>query len=350
MVLFCAAPRLSAAVHEILLPIMKEIKNDLNSVKDDLNSVKNDLNSFNETVSLLNKTVSSLSGDLEDYKQQTSSQLSSLQNTHNWQLTQLYTKMNTLDSKLHSEFMDLDQNLQQNFTLQLNYSFGYIYPVYTCGGTGGWRRVVYLDITDPNTNCPSGWQLTSFSKRTCGRVSTSRYTCDLVTFPVSGGDYTRVCGRIIAYQYGHTDAFESYNIGQVTTIEGAYVTGVSLTHGSPRQHIWTFAAGARETLNNNEACPCDTTYNITIPPFVGGDYFCESGVNSGSTSGFHPDDPLWDERNCTATSTCCSFNSPPYFTKQLPSPTTDDIEARICNLDSGSSEDVPIEFIELYVQ
>ena len=27
---------------------------------------------------------------------------------------------------------------------------------HTCGGTAGWRRAVYLDMTDPNTNCPSG--------------------------------------------------------------------------------------------------------------------------------------------------------------------------------------------------
>ena len=58
---------LSAAVHEILLPIMKEIKNDFNSVKDDLSSVKNDLSS-------LNKTVINLSKDLVDHKQQTTSE------------------------------------------------------------------------------------------------------------------------------------------------------------------------------------------------------------------------------------------------------------------------------------
>ena len=27
---------------------------------------------------------------------------------------------------------------------------------YTCGGTGGWRCVVYLDMTDNTTTCPSG--------------------------------------------------------------------------------------------------------------------------------------------------------------------------------------------------
>ena len=48
--------------------------------------------------------------------------------------------------------------------------------------------MVYLDMTNPNT---SSWKLNNESKRTCGRVSTSSaFTCDLVTFPVSGGDYT----------------------------------------------------------------------------------------------------------------------------------------------------------------
>ena len=156
-------------------------------------------------------------------------------------------------------------------------------------------------------------------------------------------------GRIIAYQVNHIDAFEPYHDGHVTTIDGAYVCGVSLTHGSPRQHIWTFAAGSYEQdYTDYDACPCDATISITIPPFVGGDYFCESGVNSCNYSGFHPDDPLWDGQNCIATSTCCSLNSPPYFTKQLPSPTTDNIEARMCWY--GTEEESPIEFIELYVQ
>ena len=217
-----------------------------------------------------------------------------------------------------------------------------------CGSTGGWRRVVYLDLTDPNTCCPSGWSLTTYSKRTCGKVNTSTLSCDSALFPVSEGHNTSVCGSIRAYQYGQTDAFEAYHDGRATTIEGAYVSGVSLTHGSPRQHIWTFAAGSSEDRSTrDDACPCDASINITIPPFVGGDYFCESGVNSSSTIGFHPDDPLWDGEGCSSSSSCCSFNNPPYFTKQLPSPTSDPIEARLCRLDSAESS---LEFMELYVK
>ena len=337
------------------------------------------------TVSNLSETVSDLSGDLEDYKQQTASELTGLTSelaglhtslqSNTQQLTQLCTKVDTLDLKLVSvndsvnsisdnveahdnhvttELMELDQNLLQSFwiklMIKLKFFFGFIIPIHTCGGTGGWRRVVYLNFTDPNTTCPSGWQLTSHSKRTCGRVSTTEwYNCASVTFPVSGGDYSRVCGRIIAYQDGGTDAFFPYHNRARTTIDDAYVCGVSLTHGSPRQHIWTFAAGFHQThFTYTGSCPCEATINITIPPFVGGDYFCESGRKSGPYDIFHADDPLWDGDGCTATSTCCSFNNPPYFTKQLPSPTTDDIEARLCHL--NYFEDSPIEFIELYVQ
>ena len=183
-------------------------------------------------------------------------------------------------------------------------------------------------------------------KRTCGRVSTGQYTCYSVTFPVSGGEYTRVCGRIIAYQY--TVAFWC---GRRPTIDRDYVAGISLTHDSPRQHIWTFAAGFSEFHNRDQSyiCPCDAAINIPIPPFVGGDYFCESGHNSGPRESilttFHSDDPLWDGDSCTASSTCCSFNNPPYFTKQLPNPTTDDIEARMCQ-ETGNA-DTPIELMEL---
>ena len=408
---FCVGARLSAAVHEILLPIMKEIKNDLNSVKDDLNSVKNDLNSFNKTVSSLsgdledykqqtasqlsqltttvdqlddsvshsgmsiredlscikedlsslNKTVSSLSGDLEDYKQQTSSQLS--------QLAQISTNVDQLDDSVSHSGMSIREDLScikedlssLNETMNRisedveehdNHTTTELMKFFTCGGVG-WRRVVYLDMTDPNTNCPSGWQLEpGLPRRVCGRttagIGPAAHTCDSVNFTVTGGEYSRVCGQIRSYQYGETDGFQTFNNENVTSIDQAYISGVSLTHGSPRQHIWSFVAGRNEYQRTlPDTCPCDATTVINTPSFIGNDYFCESGVNSGSFSGFHADDPLWDGGNCISTSTCCSFNNPPYFTKDVGT-TTDDLEVRICTWDA--SEDTPIELIELYVQ
>ena len=138
---------------------MKEIKNDLNSIKDDLNSVKNDLSSFNETVNKFNKTVSSLSGDLEDYKQQTASQLSNLHNTHNQQLAQLYNLSYDVaqlhDSKLDSctliredlscikeDLSSLNETMNrisEDVEEHDNHTTTELMKLFTCGGIG-WRR------------------------------------------------------------------------------------------------------------------------------------------------------------------------------------------------------------------
>jgi hypothetical protein len=217
-------------------------------------------------------------------------------------------------------------------------------PEYTCNGTGGWRLVV--NISADANGCPTGWKLVQNPSRACGRVSSGRPTCDSVIFRVKGAPYAKVCGRINAYQVGPTDAFEAYDEGRVSSIEKPYVSGISITHGNPREHIWTFAAGIRETYHDrNDACPCDATIPISIPPFVGNDYFCESGLNTNSND---ERDILWDGEDCSATSTCCSFNSPPHFCKQLPYPTCDDIEVRICHRDAD--DDTPIVLIELYVK
>ena len=97
----------------------------------------------------------------------------------------------------------------------------------TRGGTGGWRRTVYLDMTNPNTNCPSGWNMTGY-KNTCGRATDGSETCDSVFFPVSGGPYSQVCGKIRAYQHGLPDAFSGYDNGGQTTIDSAYFSLVLL--------------------------------------------------------------------------------------------------------------------------
>ena len=205
-----------------------------------------------------------------------------------------------------------------------------------------------------NYNCPSGWQLTGYSKRTCGRVSSSFLSCDSVFFPVSGGPYSQVCGRIRAYQWGLPDAFWGYDHGRQTTIDSAYVCGVAVMYGSPRQHIWTFASGSLEndTIRQLWNCPCDNGA-ISIPPFVGEDYFCESGYVYGSgipIDRLHSNDILWDGRDCHSTSTCCSLHNPPYFTKTLNQTTTDDLELRMCFRESPLFSNIAVELVELYVK
>ena len=43
---------------------------------------------------------------------------------------------------------------------------------------------------------------------------------------------------------------------------------------------------------------------------------------------WYTSDPLWDGEGCGGNSTCCEFNNLPWFYKDLPQPTTDDIELR----------------------
>ena len=86
------------------------------------------------------------------------------------------------------------------------------------------------------------------------------------------------------------------------------------------------------------------------PQFVGNDHFCDTGAVTVPTTEFFDDDPLWDGAGCGPQSTCCSFNSPPWFYKQLPQTTTDDIEMRVCRDETRFNEDIAIEIIELYVQ
>ena len=229
---------------------------------------------------------------------------------------------------------------------------------HTSCGTSGWKRIAFINMTDTSYSCPTGPNLTSYSKRTCGRSHLGNFGCSSTTFDVGGLPYSQVCGRIKGYQFGSSDAFrQSYDRG----IDGQYVSGVSLTHGrsGSREHIWTFAAGLSESDPYSPfipyRCPCDTSNNDMVPSFVGNDYFCESGVNtawivSQHSKRFFPNDPLWDGHNCTNNSTCCEFNNPPWFTKTLNASTTNDIELRICTYQQKKYSDVPLELIELYVQ
>ena len=222
-----------------------------------------------------------------------------------------------------------------------------------CSTTGGWTRVANLDMTDPSQQCPDGFRLvnrTTAPLRTCGRPETAG--CVSTTYPVHGIEYSQVCGRIRGYQDSTPDAFYPYYSNRGLTVDDFYVEGVSLTHGqSPKQHIWTFAAAVDEISTNYFVCPCtrpDLPYTGVVPPFIGQDYFCETGVRDViRRSVLYADDPLWDGQGCGGTSTCCSFNNPPWFCKQLPQPTTDDIELRLCgNLDD---EDTPLEIVDIYI-
>ena len=227
-----------------------------------------------------------------------------------------------------------------------------------CGG-GQWRRVVFLNMTNTSHLCPAGLNLTSYSRRTCGRAHSSRRSCSSATFSVGGSQYRRVCGRVLAYRFGYNYAFYGY-YGRSQGIDGYYVDGLSLTHGAPgsRQHIWTFASGLFTGSHSSNLpryrCPCDNGTTYRSPSFVGNDYFCESTRPESnwivSTFHFYPNATLWDGQVCEGGGTCCQFNNPPWFTKNLTYPTTDGIELRLCMFLRSFISDVALELLELYVQ
>ena len=109
-----------------------------------------------------------------------------------------------------------------------------------CGSGGGWTRLAYLDMTDATQICPSGFRLyQSGGVRACGKTNSSG-GCVSVQFPSNGISYSQICGRVTGYQYHSPDAFAT--TGPVN-IDSYYVDGVSITRGSPRQHVWSLANG-----------------------------------------------------------------------------------------------------------
>jgi len=138
------------------------------------------------------------------------------------------------------------------------------------------------------------------------------------------------------------------------TIDDVYVDGLSLTHGHPREHICTFAAAINDVDNIPVyTCPCTraSLWAIVIRPFVGNDYSCDISNHGTSwiNGHFYGDDPLWDGAGCGVTGTCCSFNTPPWFMKQLPS-STDPIELHNCSDQGLGDENIGIKLLEVYVQ
>lgn len=225
-----------------------------------------------------------------------------------------------------------------------------------CGESSTWTRIAFLNMSDPNEVCPPNWETYTTPVRACGNgQSGPSGGCDSIIYPSMGQSYSRVCGRVIGYQHSDTTAFSLLIDGITSTIDEHYLDGVSITHGSvgSRQHIWSFTSAFGDAFvvqQPQSACSCSSgnpwPYSTS---FVGDDYFCDTGSHTTSSPNIiYSSDPLWDGAGCGPESTCCTFNSPPWFCKALPQPTTDDLEVRIC--DRFTHRDTPVELIEILVQ
>ena len=201
-------------------------------------------------------------------------------------------------------------------------------------------------MTDPNQDCPKGLKRTFGS---CARANDDH--CTSVIFPVSH-PYTRVCGRASAYQIGRATGFLGY-IDKGQDLNGYYVNGLSLTNGSPRKHIWTFASGAFSGSGHQfgkYCCPCEPGNMFDSPPFfVKDDYFCESVAEKSQWDPENSfwDNALWDGKDLLHT--CYELNNPPWFYKTLTEPTSEFIELRMCFFEPKYLSNIGIERLEVYV-
>ena len=218
--------------------------------------------------------------------------------------------------------------------------------------TGGWMKIANVDMRNNHSQCPPGLVDYFTERRRLCRKPSLAPGCSSTVFSVQGVRYEKVCGKVIGYQH-----YQPYGFGPSRFTPGinqTYVDGVSLTHRSPRQHVWTFANATDETepvANHylHVTCPClhpALTFIGVIPGFVGEDYYCETGSRREVEARYYFDDPLWDGEACEGENKCCDRGGP-WFCKQLPEPAQDDIEMRVCTNSPGSDEDIVLEQIEL---
>ena len=221
----------------------------------------------------------------------------------------------------------------------------------TCAGVGGgWRRIVNINIS-AGDDCPGEWRKATQSDVSFCRVaSDNRYTCSSANFSTNGISYQRVCGRARGYQKGDTVAFYGSQSYYSRTIDEDYVSGLSITYSSnPRQHIWTFASGRGERVDNPWNCPCSVNGGYLPSSFVDNNYYCESGSTYyGKLLSYYFNDTLWDGAGCI--DNCCDDTTQPWFYRQLNQIMQDDIEARICAYGEFSGRSTLIDQLELYIQ
>ena len=184
-------------------------------------------------------------------------------------------------------------------------------------GVKNWMHVLRFNMRNQQQECPSdSFRLVkSGGLRLCGRKS-SRPGCASMYISKNNYAYREVSGSLIGYKYNTVRGFDCPNC----TLDEAYVDGFSITYGQRRhgrKHVWTYYM------------PCAGTR----PEFVGRNCYCQSIPDSRSRQ--VSTTPLFDRKKF-------------YF--ELPQPTTQPLELRICGNHDTSVADSLLHFIVLYIK
>ena len=165
--------------------------------------------------------------------------------------------------------------------------------------------------------------------------------CTGFSFP-SEQSYSAVCGFAEGYNFGSPDGFGHRH----DQIDEAYVDGLSITHGSPRQHLFSYASGWRIV-----ACPCRGGRDP--PDFVGDNYYCDAVERPGNWEKiWFPDTIIWHAATgCSDTDIACRDDFRPWFSVEtVGGSTSDDVEVRSCQDQAYDDEAVGIANLEIYVR
>ena len=209
---------------------------------------------------------------------------------------------------------------------------------FSCHGLPGrWRRIAYLSNNTSPVVCPMGFELITGSNvpALCKRNPTEA-ECSSITYSTNGISYSQVCGTIYGSYFGDPDGFGLHGLRSAnTSLNGNYVDGISLTHGSMNEHhIWTLSAIVNFATNPTDICSVCANNK---PSYVGMDYSCD--VVEHCKGNCSPRQ-IWGNGQCIGNNT---------FYKNLMQPTSDDIEMRVCTDQNEGDEDIFLRFIEVYV-
>ena len=215
-----------------------------------------------------------------------------------------------------------------------------------CGGVeGGWMQIIDVDMNRDNS-CPGTWHRITTPGRLC--LGPAAAGCLSEYFYMKGVSFEHICGQAKAYQKGNPNGFQANN----PSVNNPYVDGISITIGSPRKHVWTYAVGLSDDYDHGGShnCPCAVYPGPSPPAFVGNDYYCESGdVGTNDHTQYYLTDALWDGAGCTAGNGCCAQISMPWFYRKLSVPVADDFEVCICKNEPRSNEGTAVDSLEIFV-
>ena len=142
---------------------------------------------------------------------------------------------------------------------------------------------------------------------------------------------------MIGYQFGSVDGpYSGTTVG--TNINGPYIDGISFTHSSPRQHIWSFIV-ALDEAGHIQQSTCDCTNRnfcgFSASSFVVTDYLCDTESKESFVYPFilYLTIQYGMVLGVAQDSECCTFQPPPppplWFYRKLRASTDNNIDTRV---------------------